>query len=117
MTEGDAVDAMVPLLLLTLVSVPELRVGTPIPALHQQLLRQGWQLSPEAIDARPVDQRSRELKRQLPSLLACSGTGAGFCAFDYVRAGERLRLVAQGAGPLLRWQLGEVWSGRGVAAP
>jgi len=107
---------MVPLLL-TLAPVPQLQAGTPIPAVHQQLLRQGWQLSSEALQARSLDPRSRDIKRQLPSLIACSGTGAGFCAFDYVRAGERLRLVAQGAGPLLRWQLGDVWNGRGVPAP
>ncbi|MFM7230106.1 MAG: hypothetical protein ACKO2F_10785 [Cyanobacteriota bacterium] len=108
---------LLPLLLTLSPALPPLQVGTPIPALHQQLLRQGWQLSPEALDARPIDPRSREIKRQLPSLLACSGTGAGFCAFDYVRAGERLRLVAQGAGPLLRWQLGDTWGGRGVVTP
>ena len=111
-----AVDLLVLVAPLLFGQAPVLRVGQPLVTVHQRLLAQGWQVSLEAQEARPDDQQTLAIKKRLPSLISCSGTGAGYCAYGYSRQGEQLRLVSQGDGPLLRWQIGDSWFGSGVAA-
>jgi len=50
----------------------------------------------------------RELAgNRLTSLSGCSGTGAGFCRYDYRRGGQRLEVITvagpDGNGLVLRW--------------
>ena len=93
----------------------DLQVGRPVETVHQALVEQGWQVYSEAKASEPLSARQRAIKAQVPSLLTCSGTGTGLCAYGYSRKGESLRLVSQGDGELVRWQLGDDWYGAGVA--
>ncbi len=88
-----------------------LQANQPILAADVRLRQQGWrpgsEQTPSAFE--------RELAgNALASLAACSGTGAGFCRYDYRRGPQRLVLItvpgAQaragvGDGRVLRWQL------------
>ena len=85
------------------VPVPQFAVGQPLSTAHQQLLEQGWSVSTDALKAGPKRLEAQHLQTQLPSLITCSGTGAGLCAYGYSRQGSRLRLIAQPNGLLLRW--------------
>ena len=97
------------------VPVPQFAVGQPLSTAHQQLLEQGWSVSTDALNAGPKPLEAQHLQAQLPSLITCSGTGAGLCAYGYSRQGQNLKVVASSDGPLLRWQLGEAWYGEGLS--
>ncbi len=101
---------------LLMAQAPDLQVGRHVETVHQALISQGWQVSDAARRAEPLSARQRAIKAQVPSLLTCSGTGAGLCAYGYSRQGDNLRLVSQGDGELVRWQLGDDWYGAGVAS-
>ncbi len=85
------------------VPVPQFAVGQPLSTAHQQLLEQGWSVSTDALKAGPNHLEPKHHKAQLPSLITCSGTGAGLCAYGYNRQGSALRLIAQPNGFVLRW--------------
>ena len=84
-----------------------LRVGEPIVAADQRLLQLGWQ--PAA--AATADDLDQELSgSRLASLSACSGTGLGYCRFDYRRGRTRLAVITvpsaagnHGGPQVLRW--------------
>jgi hypothetical protein len=83
--------------------VPQFRVGQQLTTAHHQLLGQGWSVSNQAFNSIAVHPEHRHLKTQLPSLITCSGTGPGLCAYGYSRQGQALRLIAQPNGALVRW--------------
>ena len=101
---------------LLMAQAPNLQVGRPIVAVHQQLVQQGWGVSQEAREAQPLTARQQVIRQEVPALITCSGTGEGFCTYGYQRGEETLRLVSQGEGQLVRWQLGDAWFGAGVAS-
>ena len=85
------------------IPVPRFSVGQPVSTAHQKLLDQGWSVSNDALKANTNHSEHHQLKAPLPSLITCSGTGEGLCAYGYSRQGKRLRLIAQPNGSLLRW--------------
>ena len=85
------------------IPVPQFSVGQPVSTAHQTLLDQGWSVSNDALKANPNHSEHHQLKAPLPSLITCSGTGEGLCAYGYSRQGKRLHLIAQPNGSLLRW--------------
>jgi hypothetical protein len=62
----------------------------------RHLIADGWQPSPEQI---PSLEERRLAAVDLKSLSACSGTGLGFCRFDYVRDAQRLSVVTVPSQP------------------
>lgn len=88
-----------------------LQVQQPIQAADALLRQQGWR--PDAPQIPSAFER--ELAgHDLASLAACSGTGQGFCRYDYRRGPQRLLLITvpgpqarggAGDGRVLRWQL------------
>ena len=85
------------------IPVPRFSVGQSVTTAHQKLLDQGWSVSQDAPNANPNHSGQQHLKAPLPSLITCSGTGEGLCAYGYSRQGKELRLIAQPNGSLLRW--------------
>ncbi len=84
-----------------------LRVGQPILESDRRLLQLGWRPSPASAPAALDRERSGST---LASLSGCSGTGAGFCRFDYRRGRARLAVITvpsptgHSGGPIvLRW--------------
>ena len=82
-----------------------LQQDEPIRQAHARLQQQGWQPAADGT-ASALD---RDLAgNDLQSLSACSGTGAGFCRYDYRRGELRLELItvpgADGEGRVLRWR-------------
>jgi hypothetical protein len=93
---------------------PLLNKLEPIEAADARLRRQGWQ----PISEPPAESFDRELSgNSLSSLRACSGTGAGYCRYDYRRQGQRLEVITvpnrDGDGQVVRWIL----EAAGPAAP
>ena len=71
-------------------SMIQLQVGQPIRMADASLLASGWLPKP--------DQATEVLNSEssgptLPSLSSCSGTGVGFCRYDYARDRQRLSVV------------------------
>ena len=72
-----------------------------------RLQQQGWQ----PISTPPAESFDRELSGNgLISLRACSGTGMGYCRYDYRRGQEQLEVItvpsSDGDGQVVRWSLG-----------
>ena len=57
---------------------------------HRTLVAAGWSPAPTH---EPSPRERLWSAVALPSLSACSGTGAGFCRFDYQREQQRLSVV------------------------
>lgn len=82
-----------------------LQTNQPIEHADRLLRGQGWQP-----DGDPqVDSFDRELSGNgLGSLRSCSGTGAGFCRYDYRRGSEQLQVITvpsrDGDGQVHHWQ-------------
>lgn len=71
--------------------------GKPITKARAALIAAGW----KPVDHGSADQRSDPREQDLVKLGAvevdsCSGTGFGYCAFDYERAGARLSVTTVG---------------------
>lgn len=71
-----------------------------------QLRRQGWQPHGDPL----VESLDRELAgSDLSSLRSCSGTGAGFCRYDYRRGWQHLQVITvpgrDGDGLVHHWLL------------
>ena len=90
---------------------PPLQAQQPIQAADARLREQGWR--PDA-EHSPSDFERELAGNGLASLAACSGTGQGFCRYDYRRGPQRLLLITvpgprasggAGDGRVLRWQL------------
>ena len=70
--------------------LPVVAPHEPINRVDARLLADGWIANPER-DPLPVElERSRN---NLSSLSACSGTGMGFCRYDYQRGSHRFAVV------------------------
>jgi hypothetical protein len=69
---------------------PSLLPQEPIEQADVRLRRQGWRPVP-GLNPDPFE---RQLAgNRLASLSACSGTGMGFCRYDYKRGGKNLGVV------------------------
>jgi hypothetical protein len=70
--------------------LPVVAPHEPIKRVDARLLADGWIANPDR-DPMPVErERSRH---NLSSLSACSGTGMGFCRYDYQRGSQRFAVV------------------------
>ena len=63
---------------------------------HQQLIAAGWQ---PAATQTPSERERQWAAVTLSSLSSCSGSGAGFCWFDYQRQEQRLSVVTVPSKP------------------
>lgn len=95
-------------------AAPALALDEPIERLDQRLRQQGWQ--PDGDPA--LENFDRELAgNDLASLRSCSGTGAGFCRYDYRRGRQQLNVITvpnhNGDGVVHHWQL----DGRSAPSP
>ena len=71
-------------------SMIQLQVGQPIRVADASLLASGWLPQPDqAIEVH----NSGSSGPTLPALSSCSGTGVGFCRYDYARDRQRLSVV------------------------
>jgi hypothetical protein len=90
-----------------------LRVGQPIEAADRTLRGSGWRPAP---DRQPDELDRARAGNRLESLSACSGSGLGYCRYDYRRGRDGLTVItvptpsAGGGGSVLRWS--EPGSGR-----
>ncbi|MCP9771401.1 hypothetical protein KBY66_01950 [Synechococcus sp. Tobar12-5m-g] len=93
-----------------------LQVGQAITTADRNLQAKGWRPAPE----RQPDQLDRERAgNPLASLSACSGSGLGYCRYDYRRGQHTLTVITAaflpGAGPgasVVRWSdgpAGRLW--------
>ena len=71
-------------------STVQLQVGQSIRAADASLLASGWLPQPDPAIQAPKQDPSGSA---LPALSSCSGTGVGFCRYDYARARQRLSVV------------------------
>ena len=71
-------------------STVQLQIGQSIRAADASLLASGWLPKPDATVEGLEPDRSQPA---LPALSACSGTGVGFCRYDYARDRQRLSVV------------------------
>ena len=71
-------------------STVQLQIGQSIRAADASLLASGWLPQPDATVEGLEPDRSQPA---LPALSACSGTGVGFCRYDYARDRQRLSVV------------------------
>ena len=95
-----------------------LRVREPIEAADARLRRLGWQPEQDP----PAESFDRELSgNALSSLRACSGTGLGYCRYDYRRGRDRLQVItvpdSNGDGQVVRWSLGPTGKTWGLCQP
>lgn len=78
------------------VSVPNL-YGLPIHLARKALLAEGWSPAPSPDDLRPWIFSMRD---SWPELQDCSGTGLGFCAWEYTKGpGQNLSVTTAGENP------------------
>ena len=95
--------SLLPLSLLSLLGtvaqaapVPELIARQSILEADRSLVAAGWRPSPQQ---KPSAADRAWAKVSLESLSSCSGTGAGFCRFEYVRDAQRLSVVTVPSSP------------------
>lgn len=95
--------SLVPLVLVSLLGsvaqaapVQELIARQSILDADRSLVAAGWRPSPQQ---QPSAAEREWSKVPLKSLSTCSGTGAGFCRFDYVRDSQRLSVVTVPSSP------------------
>ena len=90
---------------------PELQAGQSILVVNQSLTSKGWNPAP-AEQVRDFEQQLAG--NQLSSLASCSGTGVGYCRYDYQRRDKRLVVVTvpsgkpDQAGRVARWWIESV---------
>ena len=63
---------------------------------HRYLIDEGWQPSPKAL---PTPEERRWSAVPLSSLPTCSGTGIGFCRFDYQKDQQQLSVITVPSHP------------------
>ena len=90
---------------------PELQAGQSILVVDQTLTSTGWNPAPEG----QVQTFEQSLAgNRLSSLASCSGTGVGYCRYDYQRSDKRLVVVTvpasqpNQAGRVARWWMESV---------
>ena len=69
---------------------PALQQGQSILGVDQTLISTGWNPAP-AVSVQTFEKKLAG--NQLASLASCSGTGAGYCRYDYQRSDKRLVVV------------------------
>jgi hypothetical protein len=73
--------------------------GAPIGKARARLIAAGWEPVNHGAAADRTDSREQELaEKGVTEVESCSGTGFGFCAFDYKRAGATLSVITVGDG-------------------
>ncbi|MDZ3832568.1 MAG: hypothetical protein U0S50_12255 [Sphingopyxis sp.] len=71
--------------------------GQPINKARIALQAHGWTPVPGGTSINRTDPREAELARRgVPEVTGCSGTGFGFCAFEYQRQGATLSVTTAG---------------------
>ena len=86
--------------------LPDLQAGQSILVVDQTLTSTGWNPAPMG-RVRSFEQK--QAGNQLLSLASCSGTGVGYCRYDYKRSNKRLVVVTvpasqpDQAGRVARW--------------
>ena len=75
---------------------PQLSARQTILEANRHLIADGWRPAPEK---KPTPEERRWASVALKSLSACSGTGVGFCRFDYRRDLQRLSVVTVPSEP------------------
>ena len=75
---------------------PKLSARQTILEANRHLVANGWRPAPEKT---PTPEERRLASVELESLSACSGTGVGFCRFDYRRDQQRLSVVTVPSEP------------------
>ena len=75
---------------------PQLNARQTILEANRHLIADGWRPAPEK---KPTQEERRWASVALESLSACSGTGVGFCRFDYRRDLQRLSVVTVPSEP------------------
>ena len=75
---------------------PQLSARQTILEANRHLIADGWRPAPEKT---PTQEERRWASVELKSLSACSGTGVGFCRFDYRRDLQRLSVVTVPSEP------------------
>jgi len=83
---------------------PALALQEPIQRVDARLKADGWMVRPER---QPLATEHALSGNRLDSLSSCSGTGLGFCRYDYQRRGRRFAVVTvpgpQGTGVVAHW--------------
>ena len=86
---------------------PKLSARQTILEANRHLIANGWRPAPEK---KPTPEERRLSSVALESLSSCSGTGVGFCRFDYRRDLQRLSVVTvpsepgrPSVGRVVRW--------------
>jgi hypothetical protein len=83
---------------------PALAANEPITQVDARLLATGWLPQPEQ---EPLPLERKLAGNNLDSLSACSGTGEGFCRYDYQQGRQRLSVVtvpgSRGDGVVHSW--------------
>tara|TARA_B100001057_G_scaffold14853_1_gene14039 strand:- start:3459 stop:3878 length:420 start_codon:yes stop_codon:yes gene_type:complete len=80
----------------TLKHEPKLSARQTILEANRHLIANGWRPAPEKS---PTPEERRLSSVALESLSSCSGTGVGFCRFDYCRDLQRLSVVTVPSEP------------------
>ena len=75
---------------------PKLSARQTILEANRHLIANGWRPAPEKM---PTPEERRLSSVALESLSSCSGTGVGFCRFDYRRDLQRLSVVTVPSEP------------------
>jgi hypothetical protein len=70
--------------------LPVIEPREPISQVDARLLAEGWVAKP---DRDPIPFERRLAYNTLASLSGCSGTGMGFCRYDYQRGAQRFAVV------------------------
>jgi hypothetical protein len=70
--------------------LPVIEPREPISEVDARLLAEGWAAKP---NRDPLLFERRLAHNTLASLSGCSGTGMGFCRYDYQRGGQRFAVV------------------------
>ena len=86
------------------VAAPDLAVQEPMAQADARLHADGWIPKP---DREPLPFERERAGNNLASLSACSGSGMGFCRYDYQRGKQSLAVVTvpgtQGEGLVHSW--------------
>ena len=75
---------------------PQLSARQTILEANRHLIADGWRPAPNKM---PTHEERRWASVALESLSVCSGTGVGFCRFDYRRDLQRLSVVTVPSQP------------------
>lgn len=70
------------------------------------ILADGWEPVASPGQNRVEECGSREPCEAYPETVSCSGTGEGFCAFEFAKGGRTLNVVTRGDEPTLaHWSI------------